>query len=251
VGNEDRPALVAHVESVLKDFDVVMENRTDEVAGLAVQGPRSFEVLSPLVDGDLASLGYYRCSQDLRVADVNGLVSRTGFSGELGYELFLPTGVEAVWDALLEAGATPVGLDAVEMARVEVGFLVADEDYVSFATDPYEVGLGAFIDLGGSEFEGREAAIAASRAEHREFMTVVFDDGQVPTPHSPVTLDGRVVGEVRSVERSPRFGMLGLAAVEADVAVDGAIVEVGGVGAVIRPRPLDAEDRARRSRPGS
>jgi aminomethyltransferase len=250
IGNEDRPALVEHIASVVSGFDVTMENRTDEVAALAVQGPRSFEVLAPIVDGDLASLEYFRCTENLRVADMPALVSRTGFSGELGYELFVPAGIEQVWDALVGAGATPVGLDAVEMARVEVGFLVADEDYVSFETDPYEVGLGSFIDLEGHAFEGREAAIEASHAEHREFMTLVFDDGRRPEAHVPVTVDGRIVGEVRSVERSPRFGMLGLAAMDADVAVVGAFVDVNGIGAAVRARPLDDEDRARRTRPG-
>ncbi len=142
VGNEDRPALVEHIAAALEGFDVTTTNRTDEVAALAIQGPEAFDVLAPLIDVDLASLDYYRCRPDVAVAGVPAMISRTGFSGELGYELFVPDGVDRVWDGLLEAGATPVGLDAVEMARVEVGFLVADEDYVSFETDPYEVGLG-------------------------------------------------------------------------------------------------------------
>ena len=133
---------------------------------------------------------------------------------------------------------------------MEVGFLVADEDYVSFETDPYEVGLGPFIDLTGHEFVGREAALAASQDEHRELVTLVFDDAEVPPTPGHVTLDHRVVGEVSSVERSPRFGTLGLATLEADVAVDGAFVEVDGITAVVRPRPIDDEDRARRTRPG-
>ena len=250
VGNEDRPALVEHIAAALEGFDVTTTNRTDEVAALAIQGPEAFDVLAPLVDVDLASLDYYRCRPDASVAGVPVMISRTGFSGELGYELFVPDGVDRLWDALLEAGAIPIGLDAVEMARVEVGFLVADEDYVSFETDPYEVGLGPFIDLTGHEFVGREAALAASQDEHRELVTLVFDDADVPPTPGQVTLDRRVVGEVSSVERSPRFGTLGLATLEADVAVDGAFVEVDGITAVVRPRPIDDEDRARRARPG-
>ena len=81
-------------------------------------------------------------------------------------------------------------------------------------------------------------------------MTLVFDEPEeLPTP-GQVTLDRRVVGEVRSVERSPRFGTLGLAVLDADLAVDGAFVQVDGITAVVRPRPIDDEDRARRARPG-
>ena len=245
VGNEDRPALAAHIARVLEEFDVSLANRTDELACLAIQGPEAPALLASLVDVDLASLRYYRCIAGISAAGVPAMISRTGFSGELGYELFVAERAEAVWEAIVAAGATPIGLDAVEIARVEVGFVVADEDYVSFESDPYEVGLGPFIDLDGHGFVGRDAAAAASQAPHRELMTLVFDGDRRPAALAAVTVDDRVVGEVRSVERSPRFGMLGLATMDADAALDGTFVQADGCRAIVRPRPLDAQDRPR------
>ena len=251
VGNEDRPALVEHIAAALEGFDVTTTNRTDEVAALAIQGPEAFDVLAPLIDVDLASLDYYRCRPDVAVAGVPAMISRTGFSGELGYELFVPDGVDRVWDALLEAGATPVGLDAVEMARVEVGFLVADEDYVSFETDPYEVGLGAV---------------------HRSDRARVRRQGGCPrrlAGRAPGARDAGVRRTLRCCrpparspstaawwERSaawngrPGSGCWAWRSLDADLAVDGAFVEVDGIAAVVRPRPIDDGDRARRTRPG-
>ncbi|HEY5860605.1 MAG TPA: hypothetical protein VIX62_10000, partial [Actinomycetota bacterium] len=102
VGNEDRPAMAAHIEGSIVDLDVRVENRTDEVVSIAVQGPHSCEVLAPLVSGNLAALGYYHVIGRTTVAGVEAMVSRTGFSGELGYELFVFGGADAagvVWDA--------------------------------------------------------------------------------------------------------------------------------------------------------
>jgi aminomethyltransferase len=253
IGNEDRPAMTDHVRGSVADLDVRIDDRTDQVVSIAVQGPRACQVLAPLVAGDLASLDYYRAIERTRVVDVEAMVSRTGFSGELGYELFLFGGAAAagrVWDAIVAAGARPVGLDAAEMLRLEVGYVVADEDYVTGETDPVELGLDVFIDLNeGASFIGRDAVARRMTAPKRRLVTLSIDSEQLPDSHTPVTRKGSPVGEVRSVERTPRFGVIALAVLDADVAQDGMVVQVEGRSATVGPRPIDGEDRARRARP--
>ncbi len=152
-------------------------------------------------------------------------MSRTGFSGELGYELFVFGGAEAagpVWDAVIARGATPMGLDAVEMLRVESGFVVADEDYVTGTTDPVDLSLERFIDLDArTEFIGRDAVSRRLASPARRFVTLSIE-GDEAVPVDPViVVDGDPVGEVRSVQRTPRFGLIALAVVDEAFAVDG------------------------------
>ena len=254
VGNEDRPAMARHIVGSVADLAVEIADRTDEIVSIAVQGPTSCEV-APLVDHDLASLPYYRAIERTRVAGAEAIVSRTGFSGELGYELFVFDGPEAggrVWDAVVAAGARPIGLDAVEMLRVEAGFVVADEDYVTGRSDPVDLDLEAFIDLEkGTAFIGREAVAARMSSPARRFVTLQLPGDDLPEHGSVVRAQDRTVGEVRSAQRTPRFGSLALAVVEVAAAVPGTVVSVGeeGVPATVRPRPIDDGDRARRARP--
>lgn len=255
VGNEDRPAMAAHIEGSITDLNVHIENRTDEVVSIAVQGPRSCEVLAPLVEGDLASLAYYRVIECTTVAGAEAMVSRTGFSGELGYELFVFGGADAagvVWDAVIERGATPMGLDAVEMLRVESGFVVADEDYVTGRTDPADLSLDRFIDLDArTEFIGRDAVARRLASPARRFVTLSIEGDETLPADAVIVVDGAPVGEVRSVQRTPRFGLIALAVVDEALAVDGTQVLIGegARSATVRPRPIDDGDRARRARP--
>lgn len=251
IGNEDRPAMTEHIVGSVGDLDVRVADRTDDLAAIAVQGPRSCEVVTPLVDADLPSLAYYRAISGCAVAGVPAIVSRTGFSGELGYELFLFAGEDGashVWDRIVDAGAAPIGLDAVEILRVEAGFVVADEDYVSGRTDPVELSLDRFIDLDG-EFIGRDAVGPRMASPDRRLMTLVFDrDVAAPGRPVPVHRDGIDVGEARSIVRSPRFGTIGLAVIDRSVGT-GDRVEALGSAASVADRPIDAADRARHTMP--
>jgi aminomethyltransferase len=251
IGNEDRTPMTEHIVGSMHDLAVHVADRTDDLASIAVQGPRSCAVLAPLVDADLPSLAYYRSFPSCTVAGVPAFVSRTGFSGELGYEVFLDgdeEGAARVWDRIVEAGATPIGLDAVEILRVEAGFVVADEDYVTGETDPVEVSLERFVDLAG-RFIGREAVGARIADADRRLLTLTFDE-DVDGSGGPAAVrrDGIDVGEVRSVARSPRFGSIGLAVIDRSVAVGERVRALGTV-ATVAERPIDAGDRARRSLP--
>jgi aminomethyltransferase len=153
-----------------RGLEVHIEDVTDEVAALALQGPLSRAVLEAVAQTTLMDLPYYR-RRSLTIAGSAVDVSRTGYTGDLGYELWLPREQALpVWDALVEAGAAyalrPVGILALDVARVEAGLVMAGVDYVSArqaesprqASSPFEIGLGRLVDLSKAvSFVGRRA----------------------------------------------------------------------------------------------
>src|SRR5687767_5014630 len=115
-------------------LDVAIEDVTERIAALALQGPAARAILQQLSDGDLAGLRYFRLAQ-ARLRGIPVTVTRTGYTGDLGYELWVDAGdALALWDALIEAGTpyglTPAGLLAFDLARIEAGLLLMDVDYV-------------------------------------------------------------------------------------------------------------------------
>jgi aminomethyltransferase len=160
-------------------YQVEVTDRSAEVAMLSLQGPHSRAVLDAATDGAIGGLGFFRCTPT-RIAGVDVAVSRTGFTGDLGYEIWIPADeAVSVWDRLMEVGApwqiTPCGLVAMDIARVEAGLILISVDYVSseFAhTDddlvtPYELGLGWAVKLDRGNFVGRKALRAAKQAGPR------------------------------------------------------------------------------------
>jgi aminomethyltransferase len=156
-------------------LDVAIEDVTESVAALALQGPLSARVLRRASDVDVDGLRYFRV-QSGRIGGVNVDVSRTGYTGDLGYELWMPWhGALAVWDALMAAGVPfdlqPTGLHALDVARIEAGLLLMDVDFASSrkATipaqrySPYELGLGRLVATDKEAFVGARA-LAAERA---------------------------------------------------------------------------------------
>ncbi len=155
-------------------YQVEVTDRSAEVAMLSLQGPHSRAVLDAATDGAIGDLKFFRCIR-ARVGGVDVVVSRTGFTGDLGYEIWIPA-EEAlpVWDHLMEVGVpwqiTPCGLVAMDIARVEAGLILISVDYVSseFAhteddlVTPYELGLGWAVKLDRGNFVGRKALRAAN-----------------------------------------------------------------------------------------
>ena len=128
---------------------------------LGVIGPRSREVVQKLTDEDLGSLRYFRfIPRPVQVAGVDVHLSRTGYGGELGYELFLldPADAETLWNAIVGAGVTPIGTDAIEVARVEAGLIVTDYDYEPHQRTPFDFDLDRMVRLDkGLGFAGEDA----------------------------------------------------------------------------------------------
>lgn len=154
---------------------VTLDEQTDQIAAVALQGPLSRNVLKRVSDGDLDSLKYFRLIHS-NVADIPATFSRTGYTGDLGYEIWVDAGrAEKLWDTLMEAGddyqITPTGILALDIARVEAGLLMADVDYVSSEkaviegqkSTPLELNLGWAVSLTKPNYVGKKALVAEKK----------------------------------------------------------------------------------------
>lgn len=248
MGNDERPPFEQHIRNHTADLRVEIENATWRIPNVSVQGPGSFRLLSGLCTADLASLKYFRLiPEPVEVAGVRGLLTRTGFSGEIGYEFFLLDGVdgaETLWDAIAGAGARPFGLDAVEMLRVEAGLVIQEEDYWVGETDPLDLSLERFIDL-DHYFVGREAVTARVGSPLRRMVTLSFDGDEVPEAGTVVARKGEPAGVIRSAVRSPRFGVIALAVMEREHVAYGGSVDAIELTATVGPVPIDDPQKLR------
>ena len=196
-------------------FDVTVVDETADIAALAVQGPTSCTVLQAMGVNELEQLKPFGILE----SDFNGaplMVSRTGFTGDLGYEVWVPAAqAEALWDALFEAGAPylikPIGTEALEIARIETGFLQAGVDFVPAETavrrgctrSPLELGLGWLVDFDKPVFNGRQALLEERERGSRYRFALLDVEGNKPANHSFVLQHDRVVGTVTSAAWCP------------------------------------------------
>jgi aminomethyltransferase len=214
----DRYLLVVNAANVDKDFewiaghareDVDFRNTSDETALLAWQGPRAAEILSPLVEADLRPVPSFGIVES-RVAGVPAVLARTGYTGEDGFEIFLPADrAGEVWDALLEAGrpfgAGPVGLGARDTLRLEKQLRLYGQD-MDETVSALEAGLGWVVKLDKGDFVGRDALVAQKKAGVPRAtlgLRVVEPGRHIPRHGCPVLADGAIVGEVTSGTFSP------------------------------------------------
>src|SRR5206468_1441785 len=149
----------AHFEHVVAGLDVEIAPITTELPHVQLQGPGSRELLAGLCEADVRGLGYFRFwPEQVRVGGVPAWVSRTGYSGEVGYEIFCAPGDAAqLWAALTGAGAVPYGLAAVETLRIESGLIFIGYDYFQGETSPYDMSLDKVIRLDTDDFNGKQA----------------------------------------------------------------------------------------------
>ncbi|MDH4064515.1 MAG: aminomethyltransferase family protein [Acidobacteriota bacterium] len=159
-------------------LDVEIEDVSEQVAALALQGPTSRALLRSVCSAPIETLRYFR-AQSGEIAGVPVDVSRTGYTGDLGYEIWMPwERALAVWDALADAGPAfdlhPAGMLALDVARVEAGLLLIDVDFQSSRKaliesqkySPFELGLGRLVDLAKPAFVGRRALVEEHRRGH-------------------------------------------------------------------------------------
>ena len=248
----DHYMLVINAANIAKDLawmqrhargDVRLRDRSDEISLLAVQGPRSLAVLQKLTTADLSAVPYYHFIRH-KLAGVDMIVSRTGYTGELGFELYFPsaraTG-EQVWNAVMEAGKGegigPVGLGARDTLRLEMGFCLYGHD-IDQSTHPLEAGLGWLTRLDKSDFVGKEAILAAKRAGlRRRLVGFTVDDKAFPRQGYQLQAGGRTVGAVTSGTFSPTLDRgIGMGYVELPYAKAGSAIEV-----LVRNRPVPAK----------
>jgi aminomethyltransferase len=230
----------------LRDLDVEFEWIAPRMPHLGVIGPRSREVVRKLTDADVDALRYFRfLPEPVRVAGVEVYLSRTGYGGELGFELFLtdPSDAEELWNAVVGAGATPFGAEAIELARIEAGLIVTDYDYEAHQRTPYDFNLDRFVRLDApGEFLGKERLREVAVAPPNRFVTLTFEAETLPEYGAEVTQDGEEVGVLTSPTDSPRFGKIGIAVIRADRSTLGNTVQVavgdGTVDATVDVLPI-------------
>jgi aminomethyltransferase len=245
VNASNREKDVAHMAANLLP-DTSFEDLSDGIAELALQGPRAKDVMARLSDVDQLPQRYYTAVRHVEVAGIDCMVSRTGYTGEFGYELYCsPDDAVALWHALRQAGEEfgliPCGLGARDTLRLEASMPLygheMDED-----TTPLEAGLQLGVRMGKPEFIGREAILAAGEPTHVRAGLVVTGRGIV-REHMDVYADGRLVGQTTSGTFAPHLKKaIAMARIEASSAVEGTplTVDVRGrsVEAVVVPMPF-------------
>jgi len=226
----------------LSGFKAVLDDRSLATGLLAVQGPRSVDVLGPLTDVDLGSLRYYAAAEGT-VAGIPGLVARTGYTGEDGFEVFVETEqTPALWTALFEAvqaqGGLPIGLGARDTLRLEAGMPLYGNE-LDLDTNPYEAGLGRVVKLDkAGDFVGRGALEKVARdGPARKLVGLIVEGRGIARHGYPVWAGDRRIGVVTSGTQSPTLGVpIAMAYVAPADAEPSTVVEVEIRGARVPAR---------------
>ncbi len=234
-------------------MDVKIEDISEQTAALALQGPTSAKLLHAVAEADIANMKYFRFTRG-KIAGVPVDISRTGYTGDLGYEIWVPwNDAVKVWDALMNRGRAfdvhPAGMIALDIARIEAGLILIEVDYFSSKKaliesqkySPSEIGLGRLVDLKKENFVGREALLREQKAggapralvglelnwnEIEELFDAVGMPPQIPGMASrvavPVYRGGRQIGKATSTTWSPTLKkMIALASVACEHSANG------------------------------
>ncbi|HLW61291.1 MAG TPA: glycine cleavage system aminomethyltransferase GcvT [bacterium] len=187
--------------------EVRITDRTAEIALLALQGPRAQEILQRLTPVPLAPIPYYAFRDHVEVAGRPALVSRTGYTGEDGFEVYTEAHhAVAVWEAILEAGARPAGLGARDTLRLESGYLLHGND-MDKTTTPLECGLGWTVKLAKGEFIGAPALRRQkSEGVTRKLVGFALAERTIARHGFPLRQDGTAIGRVTSGSFGPTVG---------------------------------------------
>ena len=228
-----------HFLSATAGLDVEIKDITRQLPHLFFQGPESRAALAQVTDVDLGALSWFRFLPDqVLVAGVPVWLSRTGVSGEIGYELFCrPDDAADLLTNLVSAtGARPYGLTAIETVRIESGIIVTDTDYPEGVYTPFDLSMDRLVHL-GNDFVGSDVlrGLAVGPRTHR-MVTLELEAEQLPEYGTPVMSEGRQVGTMTSPTSSPIFGAIGLAVIEAAFAAPGTRVSLAGQGAEMDAR---------------
>jgi aminomethyltransferase len=258
-------------------LDVAIEDVSEELAALALQGPTSAKLLRAVAHADIDALKYFRVTPGI-IGGVKVDISRTGYTGDLGYEIWMPAAdALRVWDALMEGGRAfdikPAGMLALDVARIEAGLLLIEVDFFSSKKamiasqlyTPYEMGLGRLVNLDKTRFIGQRAlrqehARGAARQvvgleiDWTSVERIYEDVGLAPAVAAtasrvavPVYHAGRQVGRATSTTWSPVLKkMIALATVDRPHYAPGTKLEIEvtvdavrhNVGATVVPTPF-------------
>ena len=198
----------AHIGAHASRFGVTLTDASEETALLAVQGPKAAEILQALTPLELSAIRYYHFAEGV-VAGHDAIVSRTGYTGEDGFELYVPNdSAVPLWNAIVNTGrVTPCGLGARDTLRLEMGMALYGND-IDDTTTPLEAGLSWLVKLGKGEFVGRDALVAQKeRGLTRRLIGFTMAERNFPRHGYPVFHDGQPSGVVCSGTMSPTLGI--------------------------------------------
>lgn len=213
---KDRIFLVVNASNIAKDYahiekylpaGVELKNISDETSLIAIQGPLAEKTMAKLTDYPLDTLKYYHAAFG-KVAGEQIMFSRTGYTGEDGFELYLPNHLaeklwQACYDAVVENGGGPVGLGARDSLRLEMKFALYGND-IWEKTNPLEAGLGWVVKLDKTDFIGKKALLEIKQNGLKRKLVGFEMEGKVfPRQHYPIFSDGVKIGEVTSGLFSP------------------------------------------------
>lgn len=241
IGGNDQSGLSLRKQAVERDLNCWVRASTDHHCNVAVQGPLSRDILKQVIwtppqQATIEELPWFRLSI-ARLGDFHGpsvVVSRTGYSGELGYEVFChPKDAVQVFDAIWAVGEPmgmiPLGLAALDMLRIEAGLIFAGSEFDE-QTDPMEAGIGFTVPLKSKtdDFIGRAALERRKATPSRKLVGLELEGGVVPVPGDCVRVGKPQIGEITSAMKSPVLGkVIALARVDVAHAEIGTAIEIG------------------------
>ncbi|MBC1357573.1 glycine cleavage system aminomethyltransferase GcvT [Listeria booriae] len=230
--------LVVNAANTDKDYEWLAEHATDDVnvqnvsleyGQLALQGPNAEAVLAKLTDADLGALGFFGFVDNVEVAGVQALVSRSGYTGEDGFEIYTKAeDAPAVWEAILKEDVLPIGLGARDTLRFEANLALYGQE-LSKDISPLEAGVGFAVKLQKeADFLGKKALIAQKEAGlSRKSVGIELIDRGIPRHDYKVFAGDKEIGIVTSGTQSPTLGKnLGLALIDIDYTALDSLVEV-------------------------
>lgn len=249
---EDDYLLVVNAANTEKDFEwlqsnvvegVELQNISDDIAQLALQGPKAEEILQKLTDYDLSEIKFFKFADDVDVSGIKSLVSRTGYTGEDGFEIYCGSSdAPKLWNAILEAGepegVMPIGLGARDTLRFEAKLALYGQELTS-EISPLEAGIGFAVKLKKeANFIGKDALIKQKeQGVPRKLVGIEMIDRGIPRTGYEVFYEDEKVGEVTTGTQSPTLQKnLGLALIETKFTEIGTEVEVQ-----VRKRRLKAK----------
>ena len=241
IGGNDTSGLWLKEQAAKHHLNAWVRPSTDQLHNIAVQGRHSREILdqifwTPPTQPTINELAWFRLAV-ARVGDVNGtavVISRTGYSGELGYEIFChPKDATEIFDKVWAAGEPyglrPLGLAALDLMRIEAGLIFAGSEFDD-TTDPFEAGIGFTVALKSKEddFIGRAALEERKAHPQRKLVGLEVDSGIVPSPGDSVRVGKAQIGEVTSAMKSPILGkVIALARISVTYADPGTALDIG------------------------
>lgn len=211
--NFDHFLVVVNAANDAKDGKWLQQNRfgnaqvipkSSQTAQLALQGPKAQSILQKLTDDDLSQIKFFRFKDNVKVANVPVLISRTGYTGEDGFEFyFAPEHAETLWNAIVAEGAKPCALGARDLLRFESGLPLYGQE-ISDIISPLTAGLDRFVKLDKPSFIGKDALLAEKEnGSPKSLIAFAMEGRAVPREEYPIRFEGENVGSVTHGTFSP------------------------------------------------